>query len=86
MKKFSLLLLLFPLIAGAVWAQRWRGGSLRGDSYYPEYETCRTAREVPWHSTPPPSWTNEVGFAKDVFTFARIRRETSPYSPWRAGR
>jgi len=86
MKKYGLLMLLFPLLAGVMWAQRWRGGMPSGDSYYPEYETCRTAREVPWHSTPPPTWTNEAGFAKDVFAFARIRRDTSPYSPWRAGR
>ena len=84
MKKFSLLLV-FPLIAGALWAQRWRGGMPGGDSYYPEFETCRTAREVPWHSTPPPRWTNAAGFAKDVFTFTRIRRDRSPYSPWHAG-
>jgi len=86
MKRYSLLLLLFPLLAGALWAQRWRGGMPSPDRYYTEYETCRTAREVPWHSTPPPNWTNVAGFAKDVFTFARIRRDTSPYSPWRAGR
>ena len=85
MRKFNLLLL-FPLIAGALWAQRWRGGMPGGDSYYPEFETCRSAREVPWHSTPPPNWTNQAGFAKDVFTFTRIRRDTSPYSSWRAGR
>ena len=86
MKRHGLLMLLFPLLAGVMWAQRWRGGMPSGDSYYPEYETCRTAREVPWHSTPPPTWTNEAGFEKDVFAFARIRRDTSPYSPWRAGR
>ena len=85
MNKFGLLLL-FPLIAGALWAQRFRGGPPSGDHYYLEYETCRTAREVPWHSTPPPTWTNAPGFATDVFAFARIRRDTSPYSSWKAGR
>src|SRR5947208_5346078 len=85
MKKFSLLMLLFPLLAGALGAQRWRGGMPGGDDYYPEFETCRTAREVPWHSTAPPNWTNEAGFEKDVFAFARIRRDRRPYGSWRAG-
>jgi len=85
MKRFRLIFIIFPLAAGVVLAQRWRGGWRGADDYYPEFETCRTAREVPWHSTAPPNWTNEVGFEKDVFTFARIRRDASPYSPWRAG-
>ena len=33
----------------------------------------RTAREVPQHSVPTPEWKNDPGFARDVFTFARVR-------------
>ncbi len=69
------------LAVGAVFAQRrgGRGGGGYGwgggESYYPEYETCETAREVPSHSTGTPNWTNETGFEKDAFTFVRIRRD-----------
>jgi len=84
-RTLRLLLLLFPLLAGVLFAQRWRGGWGGGERWLPEYETCRTAREVPWHSTAPPNWTNTAGFEKDVFTFARIRRERSPYSSWSMG-
>src|SRR6266542_3496152 len=31
-----------------------------------------TAREIASHSTEVPSWTNALGFEKDVFTFCRI--------------
>jgi hypothetical protein len=86
MKNIKLLLLLFPLAAIIVLAQR-RGGWGGGEGWRPEFDTCRTAREVPWHSTPPPIWTNEAGFEKDVFAFARIRRDRLPYrsGSWRAG-
>jgi hypothetical protein len=36
-------------------------------------EKVRTAREVPYRSSPIPAWTNAPGFDKDVFTFARVR-------------
>ncbi|PYK98695.1 MAG: transmembrane prediction [Verrucomicrobia bacterium] len=85
MKGVGLIYAIFPLAAGIVLAQRWREAAPGGDDYYPEFETCRTAREVPWHSTPPPNWTNQVGFEKDAFTFARIRRDRAPYGSWRAG-
>jgi hypothetical protein len=81
MKKFSLAFVLLSL-AAAVLAQRrgprggggggWYGG---GESWRPEYETCKTAREIPSHSTGTANWTNEPGFESDVFTFARIRRD-----------
>jgi len=48
-------------------------------------EACRTAREIPSHSTGTPVWTNAPGFDKDVFTFVRVKRERRPYStggPW----
>jgi len=35
-------------------------------------DNVRTAREVDSHSTGTPSWSNPVGFEKDVFTFARV--------------
>ncbi|PYM15872.1 MAG: hypothetical protein DME18_03090 [Verrucomicrobia bacterium] len=72
MKGVGLIYAIFPLAAGIVLAQRWREAAPGGDDYYTEFETCRTAREVPWHSTPPPNWTNQVGFEKDAFTFARM--------------
>jgi hypothetical protein len=81
MKKFGLIIFALLLCAVALLAQRRRfggggyGGGFGGDSYYPEYETCSTAREVPSHSTGTPNWTNEPGFEKDVFTFTRIRRD-----------
>jgi Domain of unknown function (DUF4159) len=81
MKKFGLIVFVLLLCAVAMLAQRRRGGGygggygFGGDSYYPEYETCKTAREVPSHSTGTPNWTNEAGFEKDVFTFTRIRRD-----------
>ncbi len=82
--KFKLMLLGFPLAAGLVLAQRWGGRSQR-DPWYPEFETCRTAREVPAHSTGTPTWTNEPGFDKDVFTFARVRYTRLGSAPWGAG-
>ena len=85
MRKYSLVILVLLSVAGAVVAQRrgrggggW-GGWGGGERYYPEYDTCNTAREVPSHSTGTPNWTNEPGFEKDVFTFTRIRRDRSTY-------
>ena len=72
MKKLALVLLITAPMLGVVLAQRW-GGWGGGERYDPAYETCRTAREVPSHSTGTPSWTNEPAFEKDVFTFARVR-------------
>src|SRR5438552_2091306 len=74
------------LAGGLAMAQRWRGGG-GGDSWSPEYETCRTAREISSHSTGTPMWTNEPGFEKDAFTFARIRRGRIPrgMGSWSAG-
>ena len=71
MNKLKWALVVLPLTVGVVLAQRWGWGG--GERYYPEYETCRTAREAPSHSTGTPNWTNAPGFEQDVFTFARIR-------------
>jgi hypothetical protein len=73
------------LAAGLATAQRWRGSWGGGEGWRPEYETCRTAREIGSHSTGTPNWTNEPGFDKDVFTFARIRRDEEHHSSWSAG-
>ena len=35
-------------------------------------DTVRTARETASHSTGTPPWTNQRGFERDVFTFARV--------------
>jgi len=77
--------LLLLAAATAVWAQRRGWGWAGGEGYYSEFETCRTAREVPSHSTGTPTWTNELGFEKDVFTFARIRRDSARYGYYRMG-
>jgi hypothetical protein len=58
-------------------------GGYRGESYIGEHE--RTAREVQSHSTGTPVWTYPLPFAKDTFTFVRVRRGRSPYGdggPW----
>lgn len=83
MKKFGLIIFALLLCAAALLAQRRRGGGGYGggygwgggESWYPEYDTCKTAREVPSHSTGTPNWTNEPGFEKDVYTFVRLRRD-----------
>ena len=85
----SLVLLLIAVSLG--FAQRRRGGGGGrwwgggGEGYSPEFETCKTAREVPSHSTGTPNWTNEAGFEKDVFTFVRVRRDRSYGGSWSAG-
>src|SRR5437762_10443024 len=81
--KWPVMILL--LASGISTAQRWRGGWGGGEHWRPEYETCRTAREIVSHSTGTPTWTNEPGFEKDVFTFVRIRRDEEHYSSQRAG-
>jgi len=79
------IIFVFLLAAGVALAQRWRGRFGGGEGWMPAFETCRTAREIPTHSTETPNWTNEAGFEADVFTFARIRRDEEHYSSERAG-
>jgi len=71
MKRIALVALFLLQTGVLVRAQRWWGG---GEYWRPEYDTCRTAREVVPHSTETPNWTNSPGFDKDTFAFARIRR------------
>lgn len=77
MKKAALFILGAVLVTTVVFAQRRFRGYGGGDRWYSSYETCRTAREAPSHSTGTPNWTNAPGFEKDVFTFVRIRRDNA---------
>lgn len=81
-KCLLVVLLLLGTAAVLVAQRRFRWG---GEWYDPEVETVRTAREVPSHSTGTPNWTNPPGFEKDVFTFARIRRDGSRFGRLSAG-
>lgn len=89
MKRLVLILFVLLLAVGAILAQRrsrssgWGRGW--GEGWTPEFETCRTARAVPSHSTGTPNWTNDPGFERDVFTFVRVRRDSIPVRSWRAG-
>lgn len=88
-RRHLLVVLLLLATVGGVWAQRRFGGGWGwggGEGYSSQYETCRTAREVPSHSTGTPMWTNPPGFEQDVFTFVRIRRDNARSTSWRAGR
>jgi hypothetical protein len=73
--------------SGLLWAQ-WgpRGGYGGGGRFRStRYEESQTAREIPQHSNETPTWTNAVGFTKDVFTFVRIKRGYTPITsggPW----
>jgi hypothetical protein len=80
-----LLMLLVLQAAGseAVAQRRWGWGG--GEDWRPEYDTCRTAREVESHSRGTPNWTNAVGFEQDVFTFVRIRFDRASTGSRRAG-
>jgi hypothetical protein len=76
MQRPILSLLVFLAISDAGIAQRrYRGTWVGGESYIPDH--TRTAREVESHSTGTPVWTNPRGFEKDVFTFARVKRQSS---------
>src|SRR5688572_24918787 len=48
------------------------GGRIRVDE-----NTQSTARDIGYHSTDVPVWTNAPGFEKDVFTFCRARYITA---------
>lgn len=66
-----LILGLLLAAATAVFAQRRYGRGWWGESGADD--NTRTAREVGSHSTGTPMWTNPPAFAKDVFTFTRVR-------------
>jgi hypothetical protein len=85
MKRVRLLGLLLLLCVSTLLAQRYRGRWGGGEGWLPEEAPVRTAREVPTHSVDFPTWTNEPGFEKDVFTFVRVRYRRDPYGPRRAG-
>ena len=86
MKRLISLVTLFLLLAGLVAAQRSFGGGRSrggwggwsgGESRVPD--SARTAREVESHSSGTPEWRNPPGYAKDVFTFVRVRRSSGNY-------
>lgn len=81
MKPPRLMLLLAALLALGVFAQRWGGPRGGRGGRFNDFDSARTAREIPSGSTGTPVWTNAPGFERDVFTFARIR-----YSGSRFGR
>lgn len=85
-RRHLLVILLILATAGGVWAQRRFWGWAGGEGYSSQFESCRTAREVPSHSTGTPMWTNPPGFEQDAFTFTRIRRDNGRSGSWRAGR
>jgi len=91
MPPIPLLALIAMLPALSCAAQRWRIRASSDGIIYTEggvpvnQDTVKTAREIPTHSTGTPTWTNEVGFEKDVFTFVRIIRDWSPYDSPSAG-
>lgn len=87
LKKSAVLAVFFVLAIGVSFAQwrHWRSHPGGGDTgiIYTEgspgepgvpvnVDTVRTARETATHSSGTPTWTNEPGFEKDVWTFVRI--------------
>src|ERR1051326_6288240 len=76
-RKTKFLALLYAACFGTTLfaAERWRNSYGWGDheGWFEGIDTAKTAREAPFHSGPVPSWTNSLGFEKDVFTFARVR-------------
>jgi len=85
MRRSALIISLLLLIsAGVLLGQRYRGRGGGGEGWLPEDAPVRTAREVPTHSVEFPSWTNALGFEKDVFTFTRVKYKRRPYG-WRSG-
>ena len=76
-RRWTWILFVALLVAGAVFAQRrFRGGGY-GRGYYYDNSSASTAREIPQHGGETPTWTNAPGFEKDVFTFVRIKRSGS---------
>src|SRR4051812_526224 len=63
------------LTAALTAAEHWRNSLGAGDreGWFEGADTAKTAREAPFRSVPVPTWTNTLGFEKDVFTFARVR-------------
>jgi len=84
MRRNALILVLLLSCVGLLVAQRYRPRSRGGEGWLPEDAPVRTAREAPTHSVDMPTWTNTPGFAKDVFTFVRVRYRRQPYG-WRTG-
>ncbi|MCW5559652.1 MAG: DUF4159 domain-containing protein [Verrucomicrobiae bacterium] len=81
------LVLLAGLVLGAFWVSaQWRSGRrFRGGGESGATGHERTAREVPYHSTETPTWTNAPGFEHDVFTFSRICYESGGWGGGHGG-
>jgi len=73
--RHALALVILLLLAVGLAMAQWRSRSS-----YEMYEGIRTAREIPSDEGEAPQWTNDFEFAKDVFTFARIRYHAQPGS------
>jgi Domain of unknown function (DUF4159) len=83
MKSRCVLVVLLLLVTGLALAQFRRGR--RG--WEGDYQTVRTAREIPSGSTGTPTWEYPAAFKFDVFTFARIRYDSDYSRGWgRRGR
>lgn len=79
MKSRALFTIVALALTAAVVAQGWRR---RRGGGYGDREDARTAREIPSDSTGTPTWANPPAFAKDVFTFVRIKYD---YGGWGRG-
>jgi hypothetical protein len=69
------LCLVVLLTSAVAFAERWRNSLGAGDreGWWDGVDSAKTQREAPWRSAPIPTWTNQPGLSKDVFTFARVR-------------
>ena len=65
--RLAALAAVLALTGGLVLAQRFGGGEM------PAGQDYKTAREAESHSTGTPNWTNDAHFARDVFTFTRVK-------------
>jgi hypothetical protein len=85
MRRALLLLVAFITLIVPTLAQGQGGSGRRpgpiggGEIYVPEEIT--TAREVQTRTDDQAIWTNPPAFKRDVFTFARIRYDKSPWGP-----
>jgi len=93
MKRVALTLSLYFALVAVVMAQRRRGfggwgwGEDQNGGTWTEggrawiAPETKTPREIESHSTGTPLWTNPRAFARDTFTFVRVRRGRVPYAP-----
>jgi hypothetical protein len=89
MRKLESIALVLLIAAGVLLAQRGTRSGFGGRSYGRgrAFEDVRTPREIPQHGNETPNWTNPPGFEQEVFTFVRIKRDSTGYGygsggPW----